>query len=396
MRRFLRLLSLLFVSLAGAAETDGIVRSMSQNAKAQLDAVKAHKVEGETLVAQNMRYYKAVVDSARKYYQNFLAKKWGEDNVRLSSQKSFTQYSPELTERESVDYENGQVVIEVLTDPRAEVEPELFTQKLEKLVDEDMGEAIKKDPVANLSQAYMEEKEIVAPVSPPKKEKFLNEIVDKKTIQKHELKTKEVKTKDGKQKKITYVEVPMVPGHLKKLADKYKDNVLGYGKRFDVAPSHIYATIHTESFFNPLAVSYVPAYGLMQLVPTSGGKDAYRALTGKAKILSPDYLYDPKNNIELGSRYIELIKEHYLAGVKDETKLYYCASIAYNAGIGNLYRALTGSKSAKTAAIKRINELDAEELYELLHTSPRLTKEARSYVKKLRDKRKNYLAYDKV
>jgi len=390
------LASVFLVATLNAEDINTVIDSMSKNAKQQLESINAHKQENEALVEQNMRYYKEIVDTARKHYQEFLAKKWGKEDVRLSTQKSFTQYSDDMNQRESIDYENGQIVIEILSELGEEINPEIFTQKLQELSEENMDEAIKKDPVANLTQTYMEKNRILSPVPPPKEEVLLKELVEKKPIQKSELKTKEVRLGEGKKRKITFVEIPMVPDHLKKLADRYKDSVLKYAEHFGVPPSHIFATIHTESFFNPLALSYVPAYGLMQLVPTTGGRDAYRALTGKDTVLSPNYLYDPDNNIKLGTKYIELIKNSYLEGVEDGQKLYYCTSIAYNAGIGNLYRAVAGKKNRKSEAIERINKMDAKELYELLRTSPKLTHEARNYVKLLKKRRENYLAYDEL
>lgn len=394
MYRFLAFV--LFATAINAEDVNSIIDSMSKNTKLQLESINAHKLENEALVEQNMRHYKEIVDTAKRYYQEFLAKKWGEENVRLSTQKSFTQYSDDMNQRESVDFENGQIVIEIVTELDEELSPEIFTQKLYELMDESMQDAIKKDPVANLTQTYMEKKRVQSPIPPPKEEKLLEDLVDKRAIDKSELKTKEAKLKGNKRKKITYVEIPMVPDHLKKLADRYKDSVVKYAERFGVPPSHIFATIHTESFFNPLALSYVPAYGLMQLVPTTGGRDAYRALSGKDRVLTPKYLYDPDNNIKLGTKYIELIKNSYLEGVEDSEKLYYCTSIAYNAGIGNLYRAIAGKKNRKSEAIERINKMEPDELYELLQTSPRLTHEARQYVKLLKQRRQNYLAYDGI
>lgn len=357
-----------------------------------LQAIDEHKKDAKEIVNSNLKYYQDIAKAAQAYYQKFLTQKWGEGNVKLSTNKVFTQYSKDFSSRESFDFENGSVVVEILSDSDKDIAPEEFSEKLEEAKGESIEEASKKDPVANITTKYMKEKNLIDTTK--NSNKFLEDILPEKKIKKEDIKTKEITLKDGKKRKLSFVEVPMVPDHLKKLADKFDDSVQKEAKRFGVDPSHIFATIHTESYFNPMARSYVPAYGLMQIVPTTGGVDAYRALKGEKKILSPEYLYNPENNIELGAQYIELIQNRYLKGVESKEKLFFCASIAYNAGIGNLYKALTGSKGKKSEAIKQINSLDTTQLYDLLRSSKRLTHEARSYIKKMSERKKLYLVYD--
>jgi membrane-bound lytic murein transglycosylase C len=59
----------------------------------------------------------------------------------------------------------------------------------------------------------------------------------------------------------------------------------------------IYAIIKIESSFNPYAVSSAPAYGMMQLVPSSGGREAYRKAKGEDKMPDKEYLFNADNNI---------------------------------------------------------------------------------------------------
>eukprot|EP01022_Parablepharisma_sp_SALTPOND_P030588 TRINITY_DN76746_c0_g1_i1.p1 TRINITY_DN76746_c0_g1~~TRINITY_DN76746_c0_g1_i1.p1 ORF type:complete len:515 (-),score=71.76 TRINITY_DN76746_c0_g1_i1:307-1740(-) len=384
-----KLLLLLSVTLAFGST---LFESMDSFKQEHLESIEGHKQDAKNIVDSNLKYYHDIAQAAQEYYQGFLAKKWGEGNVKLSTNKVFTQYGDDFSSRESFDFENGKVTLEILSEKGSDISPEEFSKKLDEARGESIDEASKKDPVANITTKYMKEKKLIDTTK--NSDKFLEEIVPKKQITKDDIKTKEITTKDGEKKKLSFVEVPMVPNHLKKLADRFDDDVQKQAKRFNVDPSHVFATIHTESYFNPMARSYVPAYGLMQIVPTTGGVDAYMALKGEKKILSPEYLYNPQNNIELGTQYIELIQSRYLKGVESKEKLFYCSSISYNAGIGNLYRALTGKKSAKTSAIKRINELEPQELYDLLRSSKRLTHEARSYIKKMSERKKLYLAYD--
>ncbi len=47
--------------------------------------------------------------------------------------------------------------------------------------------------------------------------------------------------------------------------------------------------------------------GLMQLVPSSGGRDVYRKPKDEDKMPTRDYLFDLENNIELGAAYLNVL-----------------------------------------------------------------------------------------
>src|SRR5690606_39594272 len=99
--------------------------------------------------------------------------------------------------------------------------------------------------------------------------------------------------------------------------------------------------IYTESSFNPLARSHIPAFGLMQIVPTSAGKDISQELYGSPRLLTPDYLYDPEKNIEAGSVYLYLLLNRYFRQVADTESRFYMAVSASNTGPGNVARVMS-------------------------------------------------------
>jgi len=84
-------------------------------------------------------------------------------------------------------------------------------------------------------------------------------------------------------------------------ARQYHPIVLANAQKFNLDPALIMAMIHTESAFNPKARSHASAYGLMQLVPHTAGREAYQRVYGQRRELTPQYLFDPHNNIELGT-----------------------------------------------------------------------------------------------
>ncbi len=142
----------------------------------------------------------------------------------------------------------------------------------------------------------------------------------------------------------------LVPDHIKKRAARYFDLVLTYADKYQLDPRLVLAIMHTESYFNPVATSRIPAFGLMQIVPGSAGRDAYKFVYGKDKLLKKEYLYNPANNIELGCAYLNIVRFKYLKEIQDDQLAYPCAIASYNGGIGTLARALTGTKKLNRIA----------------------------------------------
>jgi membrane-bound lytic murein transglycosylase C len=127
----------------------------------------------------------------------------------------------------------------------------------------------------------------------------------------------------------------------------------------------VFAIIHTESYFNPKARSPAPAYGLMQLVPTSGARDAYNFVYKKDMVVSPNYLYDPVNNIRLGCAYFRVLLSRYFNDIDHLDSRYFCAISAYNTGAGNVSKAIVGRPKLKPA-IREVNKMTPEEVLKKL------------------------------
>ncbi len=184
-------------------------------------------------------------------------------------------------------------------------------------------------------------------------------------------------------KKIS-VEFPLVSDHLRRRAKKYYSIIHKYCEKYDLSISHVMATVHAESYFNPLARSSGNAYGLMQLVPETGGRDAFRFVYGRDGVPTPDLLYNPEKNIELGCAYIYLLKSRHFGDVTNELNNLYCSIAGFNTGPGNVAAAFTGKKEL-SGAVKIINGFKNPD-YVYAHLLDKLPfYETRAYLKNVVD-----------
>lgn len=87
------------------------------------------------------------------------------------------------------------------------------------------------------------------------------------------------------------------------------------GNRNSVDPLLLYSIMHQESSFKPRAMSYKGARGLMQLMP------------GTAARFGVSNIWDPKQNIEGGARYMRFLLDLFSGDVR-------LALAGYNAGEG--------------------------------------------------------------
>ena len=125
----------------------------------------------------------------------------------------------------------------------------------------------------------------------------------------------------------------------------------------------------------------------MQIVPKSAGRDAYKEAKGRTWTPSKSYLFNAKNNIELGSAYIKIIDKKYLAGINNSISREYCVISAYNTGSGNVLK--TFSKS-RVKAKRIINSKKPSEVYSHLR-SHLPYKETRHYLKKVVAHKKDFV-----
>lgn len=179
----------------------------------------------------------------------------------------------------------------------------------------------------------------------------------------------------------------MVKEYQNQQKNRYHLEVLKQSKRFKIESALIYGIIETESAFNPYAVSSAPAYGLMQIVPTTAGRDAYKLLNQRDGTPSQKLLFIPARNIEYGTAYLSILFNRYLSGIRNAKAQEYCVIAAYNTGSGNVLEAFDSNRSR---AVQKINRLSSQQVYQ--HLITRLgSSEARNYLQKVTRNKQKYV-----
>jgi len=309
---------------------------------------------------------------------------WGRDADSEAGPKDYVKYTDQYYNRAHVDFAAGEVIVETIApdsqrrylkkaivttlltpddsrqvdlfseaDPGAGGTPFLYKQVVDHL----------KQPVVNRQQA----------------EGYASYLVENQAG----------KVIIGKRQGLRVV-FPLVPSHDDIRAYKYADLVRQSSRKYNVTQSLIYGVIKTESSFNPFAVSHAPAYGLMQIVPSTAGRDVFERVKKIKGQPTPQDLFEPSYNIDMGTAYLKNLQDDYLASVKDSNARRYSVISAYNGGAGNVFRTFSADRNR---ALARINRLSAQEVFRQLNQNhPKL--ESRRYLVKVSEAQQQFWRND--
>jgi membrane-bound lytic murein transglycosylase C len=312
---------------------------------------------------------------------------WGSDEVKEPKPKEYVKYTQNYLSRASVDFDKGLITVETLdqkeplTSLKNAVVTTLLTPDDPRAVDLFSAKSVKLGEMPFLYQEVKDQEGKDIRWS-WRAERFADHLIENR------LQSRQVKVKEER-KTVRYVRITMVKDHHEIRARKYRPLVAQFAARFSISRNLVYAITKTESDFNPYAVSEAPAFGLMQIVPTTAGRDVYRFLNKKDGTPSGSYLFVPKNNIKYGTAYLHLLHDKYLDRIENRVSREYCVITAYNAGAGNVLRTFDSDKSR---AVTRINKLSPLEVYKALRTKTP-SHEARRYLAKVMEAKKEFVNF---
>lgn len=359
---------------------------------------------------QEFSDYKRVFEEEFARYSQSILNKW--DVVEVSTNKTWVSYTPDYEVKRSVDFESNTLTLSAVNfkgDTQAAYRK--FEQQIQQVLGASVKSAFQEDQLnASVERRISDEKIPAKTALVPASSVFgLSSAESKKAALQEQAKAllRNAKLSQSKSKKgkVTQVKIdlssyldkrPAVtrpapsgrPVAIPAQAKAFADRILAEAERRKIETSLILAIMKTESAFNPMARSGIPAYGLMQIVPKSAGLDATEYVYGKQQLLAPSYLYNPENNIELGAAYLWILENRYLRKIENPLSRYYCVIAAYNTGAGNVAKAFTGKRNINTAA-KIINQKTPDQVYKhLIKNLP--YEETQNYLKKVVTRAQGY------
>ncbi len=332
-------------------------------------------------IDEEFNAYKKIVDEEFNAYKKSLGKFW--DEPETSTQKRWVEYTKDMKNRKVVDFEKNTITIDVHAkdDKQAQV---AIAKALVDTVTKDTKQAFDDDQLSQriekrlkkAKKAPIARKQILAPLifkTPPS----TREVVAYAKKQITSKRVRQVRSKIPQLKHYS-VTIPMPGRNTMRKAQAYLSKAREEARKYKIPLSVVMAVIQTESGFNPMARSHIPAYGLMQIVPRSAGRDVYHYLYKKRRLLSPSFLYNSDNNIKMGTAYLSMIYYKYLKAIDNPQSRLYCTIAAYNTGAGNVARAFSGTTNPYKAA-PRINRMSPNQVYNHLKNNLKYA-ETRHYI----------------
>ncbi|ATF09298.1 membrane-bound lytic murein transglycosylase MltC [Candidatus Enterovibrio altilux] len=315
-----------------------------------------------------------VLDKLINGFYDDIAMRWGKNNILITGKRDYVKYTDNYQSRARVDFTNGLVTIETVatTHPQQHLKQAIVTT----LLTPNNPTAVDLYSAADITlegRPFLQGQVLDQDGQEISWEWRANRYADY-------LINKKIKIKSLRLQNIFYVELPMVSDHSNKRQYQYADLIYQSSRRYGISEELIYTIIKTESSFNPYAVSRANAYGLMQVVPQTAGRDVFKFIKKRSGIPSPEYLFDPASNIDTGTAYFYILKNHYLKDVLNPQSKYYSMVSAYNGGTGNVLK--TFHRYDQKRAIHNLNRLKPNQVYWAL-TNKHPSSESRRYLQKV-------------
>jgi len=228
--------------------------------------------EGEDLFTETEQEWQQMLREQQKAWEQMVAEI---DRIWLDSltttKKEWVDYSDQYSTRSYVNFENGDMVLATMIKTSETRVTELSKERIRR----QLAKALSSN---NPSGRSILAGQIVDSSGQPVTQQNLDRYLNEEVFPRLKGDPKPLLGKDGLPRYKLSVPMKLIPNHTVVRARPYISEVKRQSQRFRLRPELVMAVMHTESYFDPLARSHVPAYGLMQLVPIYGAREAYQNL----------------------------------------------------------------------------------------------------------------------
>jgi len=383
------------VAVHGETFSD-FLNAQKDNSRAEFQQFKAQQND-------EFKLYKKELQDAFTAYKQKVAGVWGKKKAVIPTKKRDVSYLGNLKQRSIIDYDKGQVKVDIAVTPEEAGNKALLQKKMQKALNKALKQGSDKRSIIEIAKKPAAESTgpaVLANLVQDTNGQALKPQDTKRFVSRQSKKLSLTKTRgtDNRPRVIVTSSFPMIPKHLEVRARKYLSPVKKYSANMKLPSELVFAIMETESAFNPNARSSVPAFGLMQLVPTSGARDAYRLLYNRDKVVSDRYLYNPDNNIKMGTAFLHKLYYSYFSGISDPESRTWATIAGYNTGAGNVFNTFAGKyrrskfgnrSNWKKKALSIINSKTPEQVYSYMKRNlPHA--ETKHYIKNIRKRITKY------
>lgn len=364
------------------------------------DSIEIEKAAPDSLRAH-------FIQAVREYRQILRLKHWPDAEVTGRNRLVF--YNQDYSQKQAIDFQANEIQVTMPTLKQGDIPnykqmEEMLRNTLQDILSKNLKTAIANDPITQhleefagiryandlgttgndliLGELFRNERPSIQAI-----QTLTSKLIKKAYIRYPVVASLENTLALASNNRTTYI-VPLPEYRIRIKAKRYKAYVDEAANQFDLPSSLIFAIIHAESHFNPVARSQGPAFGLMQVIPHTSDESRSMPLLNHEDLESFSYLYHPKQNIQAGTAYLHTLYAQNLSDIQDPKIRMYCTIAAYNSGLDNIFRTLADTEDAYDA-IALINQLSKKEvLRKLMQQTPTL--ESREYLNKVLSLQKTY------
>ncbi len=334
-----------------------------------LDEVQKLKYqECKTSIYGLFRSYQRVYKQELRVYKRLIRKYW--PTVEVSTDHKWVEYDKKFLTKKVINFQQRYMLFSVVANNPRDARIKLL-KLLNQTVNTTVKSAVENDILENMVFKKLKKKKPVSNV----KTKLIADALTMWDIEKYRgyIESRKLLVRKYKNRTLYTIKLKLPSKYIIRKAETYKKLITYYAKKFKIPEELIYSIIHYESSFNPMGRSHALAYGMMQTNPKDACFDAYKFLHNKHKLLTSFYLYNPKNNIEIGTAYLHVLYYQYLKYIKDRRSRLYCTIAAYDAGPLVVLKIFDKSSDVKKAS-RVVNSMSYKAVYaKLKNNLPRFS-----------------------